>query len=550
MEIKRRFLSLLLAICLVAGLVPTTVYAVGMKSGVATLTSETPCKVAFAGHEWWVIGYNGTGIYSAKGDRDHVTLLAANHDFGTTAFRTGGADSFENSTQYTSVYSKVNAYYANNPGGMDNWIAPCEYAGSTLQQKMVEIANGFPAKEQAMITPRDLASEATSDNNGWTTSKGYGDYIDGIAGQGISDQKLWAIAQEEMDELHIGLVMDSVNSWWLRSPYGDVGAGCYGGPIGIKVNNDTLAARPALCLNLSTVVFSSYASDTDGKASAAVGGGLVAAQRPLANVNTVKFTMKDASQTLTVHATAAQSTQTGETLSFTYSNATTGGNQYVSCVLTDEKGNVKYYGKLANCADSSAASGNLSVPLSGVADGTYTLQIFSEEANGDLYTDFCSQPVVMRVAMNDGMGTVREFKGTIHDHSWSTAWSSDDTHHWHDCTKGCPITDNSQKDGYAAHTFEWITDREATATEKGAKHERCTICGYAKAAVEIPATGRTDTPAGGSQTDDKGDPDTETTDVPQTGDTGNITFWVSILLVSGAALAGTVFFNRKKRYSR
>lgn len=43
----------------------------------------------------------------------------------------------------------------------------------------------------------------------------------------------------------------------------------------------------------------------------------------------------------------------------------------------------------------------------------------------------------------------------------------------------------------AEHTFTWVTDKEATATEKGSKHEECTVCGYEKAAVEIPATGTT-----------------------------------------------------------
>ena len=41
------------------------------------------------------------------------------------------------------------------------------------------------------------------------------------------------------------------------------------------------------------------------------------------------------------------------------------------------------------------------------------------------------------------------------------------------------------------HTFEWVIDKEATETEAGSKHEECTVCGYAKAAVEIPATGTT-----------------------------------------------------------
>ncbi len=41
-----------------------------------------------------------------------------------------------------------------------------------------------------------------------------------------------------------------------------------------------------------------------------------------------------------------------------------------------------------------------------------------------------------------------------HEHSWSTDWSSDSTHHWHECTAdGCDVTDNTQKDDYAEHSF-------------------------------------------------------------------------------------------------
>lgn len=40
-----------------------------------------------------------------------------------------------------------------------------------------------------------------------------------------------------------------------------------------------------------------------------------------------------------------------------------------------------------------------------------------------------------------------------HVHQWSTDWTSDGTHHWHKCmAEGCDITDNAQKDGYAAHS--------------------------------------------------------------------------------------------------
>ena len=41
-----------------------------------------------------------------------------------------------------------------------------------------------------------------------------------------------------------------------------------------------------------------------------------------------------------------------------------------------------------------------------------------------------------------------------HTHVWATAWSHDETHHWHDCTAAnCTVSSNADKDGYAAHTF-------------------------------------------------------------------------------------------------
>ncbi len=43
----------------------------------------------------------------------------------------------------------------------------------------------------------------------------------------------------------------------------------------------------------------------------------------------------------------------------------------------------------------------------------------------------------------------------VHNHIWSQSWENNETHHWHECTaSGCNIADNTQKDGYAAHGFE------------------------------------------------------------------------------------------------
>ena len=96
-----------------------------------------------------------------------------------------------------------------------------------------------------------------------------------------------------------------------------------------------------------------------------------------------------------------------------------------------------------------------------------------------------------------------------HTHSYGTDWKADTNNHWHECACG-------DKADTAAHTFKWVTDKEATATEKGSKHEECTICGYKKAVAEISATGS----GSGS------------TASPQTGDSSSV-LWLAMLCISG-----------------
>ena len=58
---------------------------------------------------------------------------------------------------------------------------------------------------------------------------------------------------------------------------------------------------------------------------------------------------------------------------------------------------------------------------------------------------------------------------SAHIHSWASTWSSDDTHHWHECeADDCDVTDNTQKDGYGGHT-----GGTATCTAKAT----CKVCG-------------------------------------------------------------------------
>lgn len=66
-----------------------------------------------------------------------------------------------------------------------------------------------------------------------------------------------------------------------------------------------------------------------------------------------------------------------------------------------------------------------------------------------------------------------------HAHQYSGKWSSDAAGHWHECQCG-------EKSDLSAHQFQWVIDREATATKTGRKHQECTVCGYQTAPVTIP----------------------------------------------------------------
>ena len=136
-------------------------------------------------------------------------------------------------------------------------------------------------------------------------------------------------------------------------------------------------------------------------------------------------------------------------------------------------------------------------------------------------------------------------------HQASTEWKSNGEKHWKECTE-C-----DEKLNEAAHTFEWVIDKEATATEKGSKHEECTVCGYEKAAVEIPAMGTTEEPSEPSKpgktpsepptdTDKPSGDQTGDTTSPVTGDDSNIVLWIAVMLAAGAALTGTAVYSRKR----
>lgn len=137
-----------------------------------------------------------------------------------------------------------------------------------------------------------------------------------------------------------------------------------------------------------------------------------------------------------------------------------------------------------------------------------------------------------------------------HNHNYGTEWKYDSTNHWHECEDG-------EKADITAHNFKWIIDKEATTAEKGSKHEECTVCGYKKAAVDIPVIGF------GSSSDDEANKPTNTvssesssadqtnkpinTASPKTGNTDNMILWIVLLVIGGGAFITATAVDRKKK---
>ena len=137
-----------------------------------------------------------------------------------------------------------------------------------------------------------------------------------------------------------------------------------------------------------------------------------------------------------------------------------------------------------------------------------------------------------------------------HNHNYGTEWKYDETNHWHECEDG-------EKADITAHNFKWIVDKEATTAEKGSKHEECTVCGYKKAAVDIPAIGF------GSSSDDQPNKPINTasyenssadqtnkpinTASPKTGNTDYMILWIVLLIAGGGAFITATAVDRKKK---
>ena len=186
--------------------------------------------------------------------------------------------------------------------------------------------------------------------------------------------------------------------------------------------------------------------------------------------------------------------------------------------------------------------GTISASKAGLAAGSHETIVFTPDSGYEIDTvtvngvkaEVLSN--MLEVIMDADKTVIVTYKGIPHVHNHGKDWKSDADNHWHECPCG------DRKD-VAAHSFKWVIDKEPTATRKGSKHEGCTVCGYKKAAVAIPAKGSAVKPS--DQTDKSGN-----TASANTGDSSDPVLWSALLFISGGAVIGTTVVSRKKKYNR
>lgn len=357
---KKRILSILLCLCMAACMLPTVAFAadtgkaiqLGTDALSKTVNTASAPTVYFGQNQvnmpaaWRVIGYDGSGAASAQGD---MTLLAAG-TMGEAAF---------DSVNYSS-----------------------EYAPSELKTAIDALEAKLTTEENAAVKKRTLASGSYNGEN-----------TDCVAGAQVDNAVFWPLSIAEAHAVNQDLrIVNKEHTnwamyhWWLRSPCKSSSSAAVvhgNGEVlddGMYHTSDEFGVRPAFNLNLNSVLFTSAA--VRGKPD----GGLTPISEHTGNE--WKLTLLDNSRNFAV----TEKTVSGDTITFSYSNAQTGTNEYISVIIKDN-GEITHYGRILHLGGTTGgASGtaSLTLPAGITLDNDTKLYVFNEQYNGDKKTDYAS----------------------------------------------------------------------------------------------------------------------------------------------------------------
>ena len=220
----------------------------------------------------------------------------------------------------------------------------------------------------------------------------------------LNGDKVFFLSAEEAENSAYGFAND--NARIAYAGYTDGAGAVYGyGHVDFITVNDDWAARPAFNLDLTSVLFTSAAAG--GKSASGMDSGLTAVGDYAGSE--WKLTLLDETREFAVTETEVSGIS-GGTVTLNYTGATTGTNEYISVIIADSSG-AQYYGRVAQPTDTDGKV-EITIP-SGLADGTYTLYVFSEQYNGDYKTDYASAFDTVTLTVVDTIAPTSDTTATV-----------------------------------------------------------------------------------------------------------------------------------------
>lgn len=164
---------------------------------------------------------------------------------------------------------------------------------------------------------------------------------------------------------------------------------CSGGEVAVQsvAFHHTAASRPAFNLDTRSVLFASAASG--GKISGETGAECLAENKDYGG-DEWKLTLLDQSRDLDVRFKGIED----DVITFKYSGAEVGDNEFISALITDAGGEIRYYGRIAEAVSS---VGTLTLDVKDKLAADDVLYIFNEQCNGDKVTDISGSLVKLDV---------------------------------------------------------------------------------------------------------------------------------------------------------
>ena len=403
MKPKSKLLSLLLTICLVVGLMPTAAFAAGTDTGKAIQLVDSGTAANIGGGQADNI-YFGTYQQSSDGSGGYNTdpikwRVLENADGQLFLLSDQNLDVFQYHTEYESVTwetstmrSWLNGYSAEHNTGGDSGT---DYTSDNF------IGTAFSEKEQGAIADTTVVN----DNNPTYGTEGGNTTTDKIFLLSIAEAQNSSYFADDNSRIATNTAYakeqgahtyssTGAGDWWLRSPgYGDIDAALVDGDgclyrLGFSVGNIDVCVRPAFNLNLNSVLFTSAAEG--GKSASSMDSGLTAVNDYTGNE--WKLTLLDEAHK-DFNISNATITGSGDTITFSYSDAQTGTNEYISVVIEDS-GAITHYGRilqLDGTTNGESGTASLTLPAGVTLSGTTKLYVFNEQYNGDKMTDYASQ---------------------------------------------------------------------------------------------------------------------------------------------------------------